>query len=67
MRIIYEDRIIAIKLAERVDKRLIFKDLDNVYYYTDDYYAENIAQCMLNDLLVNGYIRVKELLIKERS
>ena len=61
MRIIYGDFVIAIKLAHCEGKRLIFQDLDGVRYYTDDYFAENIALCMLNDLVINGYIRVKNL------
>lgn len=63
MRIIYEDFALEIKCAWREGKRLILKDLDNVSYYTDDYYADNIAHCALSDLVVNGYLRVKGLRI----
>lgn len=63
MRIIYEDFALGIKCAWRDKKRLIFKDLDDVRYCTEDYFAENIALGVLNDLVVNGYIRVKNLKI----
>ena len=61
MRVIRGNFAIEVKYAELHDKRLVFKDLDNTYYHTDDYYAENIALGALNDLVINGYIRVKAL------
>ena len=61
MRIIYGNFAIAIKFAKCEGKRLVFEDLDGVSYYTDDYFADNIALCQLNDLVINGHIRVKEL------
>lgn len=63
MRVICGDYAVAIKIAKCVDKRLVFTDFDGVYYHTDDYFAENIAHCALNDLVVNGYLRVKALYI----
>lgn len=63
MRILYGDFAIAIKIAQCECKRLIFEDLDGVRYYTDDYFSDNIAYCRLNDLVVNGYIRVENLKI----
>ena len=61
MRVLYKDCAITIDLAMRDGKRLIFRTCDNLYYYTKDYFADNIAYCALNDLIVNGYIRVDEL------
>lgn len=61
MRVLYGDFAIEIKCAWRENKRLIFKDLDGVAYFTNDYFADNIALCALNDLVVNGYLRVKEM------
>ena len=63
MRIIYGDNVIAIKLAYCLGKRLILEDLDGVRYYTDDYFDENIAHRVLNDLATNGYIRVKNIIM----
>ena len=61
MRVICGNCVREIKWAEHNGKQLVLKDFDNVCYYTDDYYHENIALCALNDLAVNGYIRVKTL------
>lgn len=61
MRIMYGDHAVVIKSAERLGKKLMFRDYDDAYYETNEYYAENIAHCKLNDLVVNGYIRVREL------
>lgn len=61
MRVVCEDFAIGIEWVRRNGKRLTFKALDGLYYCTNDYYAENIAHCALSDLVINGYLRVKEL------
>ena len=58
MRVIYKHNVFEVKDAWVSGKHLVFKDLDNVRHHTKDYFAENIALCALNDLAVNGYIRV---------
>ena len=61
MRVICEHYAIEFKYAEWVDRHLLLEDFDGKLYITDEYYGENIARCALNDLVVNGYIRVKAL------
>lgn len=65
MRLICENFAMLIKSAECEGKRLIFRDFDDVVYYTDEYFHENIAMAKLSDLVFDGYIRVKALHVKE--
>lgn len=61
MNIIYGERVIAIKRAEHEGKRLILVDFDNNHYYTNEYFHENVAHGVLNDLATKGWYRVSEL------
>lgn len=61
MNIIYGERVIAIKRAEREGKRLILVDFDNNHYYTKEYFGENVAHGVLNDLAIEGFKRVDKL------
>lgn len=61
MRVICEDFAIGIEWVRLNGKCLTFKAVDGSYYCTDNYFSENIAYCRLSDLVVNGYLRVKEL------
>jgi hypothetical protein len=61
MRVICEHYAMEIKYAECVGKYLVLTSYDGKFYHTDEYYAENIARCALNDLVVNGWIRVTAL------
>ena len=61
MTIICGERAIAIKRAEREGKRVIFVDFDNSHYYTKEYFGENIAHAVLNDLAIDGFKRVDKL------
>lgn len=61
MRVIYGNCVVTIDWAICRDKVLIFKACNGLLYRTKDYFHENIAQAMLNDLAFNGCIRVNEL------
>ena len=65
MRVMFENYVVAINEAICYGKQLVFKTCNGEYYHTDDYFSENIAHCKLNDLVVNGYIKVNILHIKE--
>lgn len=65
MRVMFGNYVVAINEAICYGKQLVFKTCNGDYYHTDDYYHENIAVAVLNDLLTNGYIRVDILHLKE--
>lgn len=65
MRIICGDCVVAIQYAKCEGKHLVFIASGGMRFRTDDYFSENIAYCKLNDLAVNGYIRLDEEHIKE--
>lgn len=57
--------VIAIKYAKLDGKRLLLKDFDNVWYYTKDFFHENIAYAQLSDLTINGFLVVDVLNVKD--
>lgn len=61
MRVLCGDFAVEIVLAKCEGKRLSLKTFNGITLYTDDYYHENIALSALNDLVVDGYIRVNTL------
>lgn len=63
MRVLCENDNYAISVehAKINGKRLLFITYSGERYFTDEYFHENIAFAKLNDLVVNGYIMVKEL------
>lgn len=63
MRVLCENDKYAISVEHaKIDgKRLVFITYSGARYFTDEYFHENIAFAKLNDLVVNGYIMVKEL------
>ena len=65
MRVLCGNCVIEMNCALCNGKKLILETYDGKHYYTDDYYSENIAMCTLSDLVVNGYVRVNRLHIKE--
>ena len=56
---------IEIKYAEVDGKRLLFKDFDNVWYYTNNFFHENIAEAKLSDLTIDGFVVVDVLNVKD--
>ena len=61
MRVMCGDFAMEIEWVRLNGKQLVFKGLDGTRYHTDDYFSDNIAYCKLNDLVVNGYIRVDSM------
>ena len=60
-----DNYVIAIKYAEVDGKRLLLKDFDNVWYYTNDFFHENIAEAKLSDLTIDGFVVVNTLHVKD--
>ena len=56
---------IEIAYAKCEGKKLVFVTSESVGFQTDDYYHENIAYSKLSDLVVDGYIMVEKLYLKE--
>ena len=56
---------VEVAYAKCDGKRLVFITSENVGYQTEDYYHENIAYSKLSDLVVDGYIMVEKLYLKE--
>lgn len=67
MRVLNMDKQCAVEVeyAKCDGKQLVFITSTNVGYRTDDYYHENIAYSKLSDLVVDGYIMVDKLYLKE--
>ena len=67
MRVLNMDKKCAteIEYAKCDGKQLVFVTSTNVCYRTDDYFHENIAYSKLSDLVVDGYIIVDKLYLKE--
>lgn len=67
MRVLNMDEKCAVEIicANREGNKLVFITSANVSYQTDDYYNENIACSKLTDLVVDGYIVVEKLYLKE--
>ena len=67
MRVLCRDKKCAVEIeyAELDGKQLVFVTSADVCYRTDDYYHENIAYSALSNLVVDGYIMVEKLYLKE--
>lgn len=67
MRVLNMDKKCAIEIAyARCEgKKLVFVTAESVGFQTGDYYCENIAYSKLSDLVVDGYIMVEKLYLKE--
>lgn len=61
MRIIYGNLAFEIKSVRIDGKRLIFTDLDDIRWHTDDYALESYAYHEFNKLTDNGYLYVKNI------
>ena len=58
---------VEIEYAECIDNRLIFTTSEFTVYYTDEYANANIAHNKLCNLVINGYIIVDKLYLKENT